>query len=244
MNKKVLITGASRGLGKVLAETLASIGYDVIINYNKSKEAAQDLSKYLEEKYNAKTYLYQCDVSDEFGVIHMTKYIRTHIGDIDCIIHNAAISKDNYYVDKTYSEFMDVVKNNLGGTFLICKFASCLMKKGIIINISSTDSTTTYSPISMDYCASKAGVNSLCKTFSMALKNIKVIGILLPWINTESVLEMDKKYLDSELKRTGQKKLLDKFEVAKKIGELANNSDEFDSGSIIEMDSDYKWILK
>lgn len=122
----------------------------------------------------------------------------------------------------------------------MCKYASYMMDKGLIINISSTDSINTYSPISMDYCASKAGVNNLCKTFSMVLNNIKVIGLLLPWINTESVLEMDKKYLESELKRIGQKELLSKNEVANKIFELANKNDGYDSGSIIELGSDYK----
>lgn len=242
MSKKVLITGASRGLGKVMAETFASNGYDVILNYNKT-----DISEYvdyLKDKYNVGVYYFKADVSLEFDVMRMAKYIKCNIGDIDVLINNAAIAKDNNFLEKSIDEFMDVVKTNLGGTFLLCKYASYIMNKGLIINISSTDSINTYSPISMDYCASKAGVNNLCKTFSMAYDNIKVMGLLLPWINTESVLEMNQNYLDSELKRIGQNKLLDKLEVANKIYELANQNEGFASGSIIELGSDYKWILK
>lgn len=242
MSKKVLITGASRGLGKVMAETFASNGYDVILNYNNTD--VSEYVTYLKDKYNIKVYYFKADVSNEFDVMRMTKYIKCNIGNIDILINNAAKACDNKYSEKSIDEFMDVVKTNLGGTFLMCKYASYMMDKGLIINISSTDSINTYSPISIDYCASKAGINNLCKTFSMVLKNIKVIGLLLPWINTESVLEMDKNYLESELRRIGQEKLLDKYEVAKEIVELANKNDGFDSGSIIEMDSDYKWILK
>lgn len=242
MSKKVLITGASRGLGKVMAEAFASNGYDVILNYNNTD--VTEYVKYLKDKYNVNVYYFKADISNEFDVIRMTKHIKCHIGNIDVLINNAAKARDNEYREKSIDEFMDVVKTNLGGTYLMCKYASYMMDKGLIINISSTDSISTYSPISMDYCASKAGVNNLCKTFSMALNNIKVIGLLLPWINTESVLEMDKNYLENELKRIGQKELLDKCEVANKIIELANKNEGYDSGSIIELGSDYKWILK
>lgn len=242
MSKKVLITGASRGLGKVMVERFASNGYDVILNYNNTD--VTEYITYLKDKYNVKVYYFKADVSNEFDVMRMTKYIKCNIGNIDILINNAAKARDNECSEKSIDEFMDVVKTNLGGTFLMCKYASYMMDKGLIINISSTDSINTYSPISIDYCASKAGVNNLCKTFSIALDKIKVIGLLLPWINTESVLEMDKNYLESELKRIGQDKLLDKCEVANKIFELANKNEGFDSGSIIELGSDYKWILK
>ena len=77
----------------------------------------------------------------------------------------------------------------------------------------------------MDYCASKAGVNSLTQTFSMAIPNNRFISIMLPWVNTEAIKDMFPEYLESELKRTNQKRLLEPDEVAKEIYILLNCSD-------------------
>ena len=66
--KTVFISGASRGLGAIIANTFASNNYNIIINYNKSEQEAIDLKKVLENKYNIKCYLYKCDVSNELEV--------------------------------------------------------------------------------------------------------------------------------------------------------------------------------
>ncbi|MEG2351590.1 MAG: SDR family oxidoreductase, partial [Bacilli bacterium] len=139
---------------------------------------------------------------------------------------------------KTKEEFMRVLEVNLVGTFLVCKYTSKYLDGGVIINVSSTDADDTYSEISMDYCASKAGVNSLTKTLSLALPNVRVISIMPPWVKTDSVMEMNPLYLEKELKRVNQKRLLEKEEVSNKILEIVLNRD-IKSGSIVKIEGEH-----
>ena len=142
---------------------------------------------------------------------------------IDLLINNAAYASDNYIMDKTKEEFMKVLEVNVVGTFLVTKYLYPYLNSGIIVNISSTDAVDTYNRISMDYCASKSGVNSLTKTFAQEFNNIKVIGFMPPWTNTESIKQMNPEYLERELKRINQKKLYEPIEVAENIIKIIND---------------------
>lgn len=233
-NKVALITGAAKGIGRSIAIKLAQNGYNLVLSYNTSELRAQTLKKELEEKYNRDILLVKCDVSKEEDIINMINKTKEKFEHVDVLVNNAATAQDNYIDDKTKEEFMKVLEVNLVGPFLMIKKSKEIMENGLIINISSTDSEDTYSEISIDYCASKAGLNSLTKVTAKALKNIKVIAILLPWVETESVLEMDPEYLKSELERTKQKKMLLPIEVADQIFKIINNK-EIKSGDIIRM---------
>ena len=116
----------------------------------------------------------------------------------------------------------------------MCKEA---IKKGVknIINISSTDSIDTFSSLNIDYSVSKSGINLLTKIIADTYKDIRIFTVLPNWINTESVLEMNSLYLNSELERIGQDKLLDKDEVAKTIFELYKN-ENIKSGDLVRID--------
>ena len=112
------------------------------------------------------------------------------------------------------------------------KYLSKIMDNGLIINISSADGIDTYNEVSMDYCASKAAIISLTKTYSLAL-NSKVIAVAPEWVNTEIVKDMNPLFLEEELKRTNQKRLLEPNEVANKIYDIANS--EIKTGNIIRI---------
>ena len=150
--------------------------------------------------------------------------------DIDILINNASLSMDNYIEDKSFDEFMKVVEVNLGGTYMMCKYAKDVKT---IINISSKDGIDTYSPISLDYSSSKAGIINLSRNLSLYYKDKKIICVCPGWINTESVMNMNPNYLNNEMKRIGQNELLDKDYVANKIFEVATGNVE--SGSVIEI---------
>ena len=102
------------------------------------------------------------------------------------------------------------------------------------INISSTDASDTYSTYSMDYAASKAGIENVTKNLAKRLPKLKVCALAPNWVDTDTVLNMDRDYLESELKRIGQNRLLKKEEVALKIIEIIIN-DDIRSGEIIRM---------
>ena len=232
--KTALITGSARGIGKSLAIALVKESYNIVINYNKSKEEAEKLKEYIESNFNVKTLLIKADVTNELEIKEMVNQIKKTFGKIDLLINNAGVAIDNEIKDKTKEEFLKVLETNLVGPFLVIKHASYLIDNGLIINISSTDSEDTYTEYSIDYCASKAGLNSLTKTVALALPNTKVISLLLSWVNTDSVKEMNKEYLKNELIRTNQERLYEPDEIAEKITNLIKENN-FKTGDIIRL---------
>lgn len=220
---KALVTGGCRGLGKCFTEELLKRGYEVLALYNTSEHSALELSS-IYPNLNC----VQCDITDEDKV----KKVLSDIASLDLIINNAAIAKDNSYLDKTYEEFMHVIGTNLGGTFNIIKHGSKKMDKGVIINISSNNTLGYNNILSMDYDASKAGVNMLTINFSEALPNIKVIAYAPGWINTEAIREMNPLYLEEELKRSEQSSLIDPTAL---VAYILDDYQNQKSGSIIHI---------
>ena len=235
MNKKVaVVTGSAKGIGKELIKKLADINCDVVITYNTSKNDALELKKYVENKYNVEALVIKCDITNEEEIKKMRDTIIEKFQKIDILINNAAYACDNYIVDKSKEEFMKVLEVNVCGTFLVTKYLYPYLNGGTIVNVSSKDAVDTYNPISMDYCASKAAVNSLTKTFAQEFLNIKVIGVMPSWVNTESIREMNPEYLKNELNRINQERLYEPYETAENIIKLLNDKN-VDSGSILEV---------
>lgn len=219
-----LITGAASDIGKSVALTLNKNGYDLVLLYhNKDINCLNELNN---------TRYYKCDITNEEEV----KNIINAVDKIDVLINIAAISMDNKIKDKTKEEFMKVLEVNLVGTFLVTKYAVNKMDNGAVINLSSFDSTKTFNSLSVDYIASKAGVNTLTKTFSLEYPNIRFITLLLPWIKTSSVLEMNPEYLKEEMNKYNQERLMEVDEVSDKIINTINS--DTPTGSIIEVDYD------
>lgn len=221
-NLVVLITGASKGIGLCLSQILHEYGATVIGVYNNT------LIK------NELFDTYKCDLSKEEDIKSLIKYVKEKHEKIDVVVNCAALCIDDDLYDKTKEDFMKVLEVNLVGTFLMCKYVSLEMDRGVIINISSTDAFDTYSPISMDYAASKAGIENLTKNLAQRLPNLKICALAPNWVDTETILNMNEDYLREELKRIGQDKLLRKEDVALKIIEIIIN-DDIRSGEIIRM---------
>lgn len=235
MKRKVaVVTGSAKGIGKELIKGFASMNYDVVIVYNTSRSEALKLKNYIEYNYNVNSLVLKCDITKENDVENMLQKVLQKYSKIDILVNNAAYVCDNYIADKSKEEFMKVLEVNVVGTFLVTKYFYPYLNGGIIVNISSTDADDTYSSISMDYCASKSGVNSLTKTFAQEFKNIKVIGVMPEWTNTESVRDMNPEYLESELKRINQDRLYEPKEVADGIIDIIKDKN-IKSGSIVRL---------
>jgi 3-oxoacyl-[acyl-carrier protein] reductase len=233
----VLITGAAKGIGAAIALKYASLGYDIIINYLSSKDCACKLKKTILEKYSVEVLLIQGDITNELNVKMMFTKIKNKFSTIDILVNNAALALDNYYQDKSKEEFMKVLEVNIFGTFLVTKEALKIMNEGIIINISSTDADDTFTEYSMDYCASKAGVNNLTKNFAANVLNNKFLAVMLPWVNTDTIKNMNQEYLNEELKRTNQSRLMEVAEAALIVVNMSQDK-KIKSGSIIRIGVD------
>ena len=233
--KTVLITGASRGIGASIALEFAKNNYNVVISYNSNKCEGEKVKGYIEKNYKVKCLMIKCDISSEIEVSHMVDSSLKEFGNIDVLINNASVSMDNDIMSKSKDEFLRVVEVNLVGTFLVTREVIKKCNVNTIVNISSTDSTLTYSKLNIDYSCSKAGVNILSKTFSLCYPDIKICTIMPNWVNSETVLSMNSDYLEEEMKRIGQKKLIDKEYVARKTYEVV--VDKFiKNGDIIKID--------
>lgn len=218
----VLIVGASSGIGKTLATILHNYGATVI-------------GTYYQNKITDVTYeTCRCNINNENEVKELIEYIKNKHEKLDLVVNASAISIDKDIYDMTKEDFMKVLETNLVGTFLVCKYASLIMDSGVIINISSTDATDTFSTISMNYSASKAGVENLTKNLANRFPKLRICAIAPNWVNTQTILDMDEEYLKQEMARIGQKKLIRKEEVALKIIEMFLNSD-YTSGEIVRM---------
>ena len=188
---KVLVTGGARGLGLAISLYYLKMGHSVVVNYNNSS----DLALKLKRKYGDRVSIVKADVSNEDDV----KRMFDALGKLDVVVNNAGIAKDSDPMEKSAEEFLEVIKVNLLGTFLVSKYAVNHVDKGCIVNISSTNALDTYYPESMDYDVSKAGVISLTHNFSLYLKDrdIRVNVVCPDWIDTDMNLGMDEEYKKS-----------------------------------------------
>ena len=240
MNKVVLMTGASRGIGKSTATEFAKNNYNIVINYNNNKEAAEDLKNKLKSKYNIECLAIKADVSNEQEVDNMIEDVINTFGRIDVLVNNAGIAQDTLLEDKTKEMFQKTLNINLIGTFLVSKKVSKYMlkeKKGCIINISSTNGIDTYYPYSIDYDASKAGVISLTKNLAVELAPyIRVNSVAPGWVNTEMNKDLDKEFINKETKKILLNRFANPEEIAKVIYFLASDSASYINGEIIKVD--------
>ena len=222
LDKAIIVTGASKGLGKMLAKML-------------TKEGAIVIGTYYQTKIKSNYKMIKCNITKESDVKKLFETVINKFHKIDYVINCATFTEDDDFISKDFNSFMRVIKSNLGGCFLIDKYACLNMEKGTIINISSTDAVDTFSPYSMDYAASKAGIDNLTKNFALRMPNLKICALAPAWIDTETVLNMDPKFLEQEMKKHSQKELLHKENVALKIMDILIN-DKYQSGEIIRME--------
>lgn len=228
MEKVVIVTGSSRGIGAATIKEFAKQGYNVVINYLNSAKEANELKELVEREYHVKALTIKGDVSKEEDVKCIVNKTIEEFGKIDVLVNNAGIAIDTTLEDKTVELFTKTLNTNLIGTFLMCKYVGQEMmkrKEGSIVNISSTNGIDSYYPFSIDYDASKAGVISLTHNFSIAFAPyIRVNSIAPGWVNTDMNKELDEEFVKEECKRI----LLDRFaepeEIAKEVLHLAESS--------------------
>ena len=240
MDKKVVfITGSSRGLGAITAKYFASHNYDVVINYNHSIKEAESLEQEL-KNMDCNVLCLKGDVTNEDDVKRMINALFEKYGKLDCLINNAGYSMDNLITDKSVDEFRFVVDINLTSVYLVSKYASRIMKDGVIINIASTDGIDTCYKEETDYAAAKAGVINLTKTLAKSFApNIRVNAVAPGWMNTDMNKEMDSSFKKEEEEKILLKRFGEPIEIAKVIYFLASPDASYINGTVIRVDGGY-----
>ena len=241
MNKVVLVTGSSRGIGKATIIEFASKGYNVVINYNNSENEALELKKYVEENYNVLALTIKADVSNEVEVKDMVSTIIKEFDSIDILVNNAGIVFDRSFDDITVEEFEKTLKVNVIGAFIVSREVSKYMKNGsAIINVSSTNGTKTISPECLDYNISKIGLQSLTRDLAFQFKpNIRVNAIAIGWADTDMNKDLPKDYIEEETAKIYVERFANPSEIAKTIYFLASDNASYINGEIINIDGGY-----
>ena len=240
MKKTVLVTGASRGIGKTTAIEFAKIGYDVAITYFTNKDLAQTVKDEI-ENLGANCLVMQCDISNSQQVKDCVyKTIKT-FGKIDVLVNNASIAIDSLFCDKSSETFKKILDVNLVGTFEVSKNVGEFMvknKSGKIINIASTNGINTYYPMCFDYDASKAGIISLTHNLAMQFAPFVNVNAIAPgFIATESeTKDMDEEFIKLEEEKIFLKRAGTELDVANLILFLASDKASFINNEIIRID--------
>jgi 3-oxoacyl-[acyl-carrier protein] reductase len=185
-----LVTGAATGIGRSAAIALAKNGYDVVINYSRSEDAAK-ITAQDAEAAGAKTLLHRCDVSEDAGVRAMLAATEKEFGRLDVLINNAGTTvnvEPKNLEEMTADAWNRVFAVNVLGVFLVTRAAAPLLKKspnGCIVNTCSIAGLRP-SAQPLPYAASKAAVANLTKTLANALgPQIRVNAVAPGWIEGE-----------------------------------------------------------
>lgn len=234
--KTILVTGSAQGLGANIIEKFAKNGYNVIITYKSSKDKAIVLEDKI-RKYNLNVISVKCDITKISDIRNLIKVVKSRFNNIEVLVNNASLSLDSSFENKSKEEFMKVLETNIYGTFLITRELIKNYKVEKVINISSTDSIDTYSDLNIDYSLSKCGINFMTKFFSKKYKDIKFYNILPNWINTETIQNMNSEYLESELRRVNQSKLIEPEYISNMIYEMVTTC-KYDNNNEIRIDGD------
>ena len=240
MNKVVLVTGSSRGIGKATIIEFANRGYNVVINYNTSEKEALELKKYIEENYSVNVLTLKADVSNEEDVKNMILTIINNFGRIDVLVNNAGIVYDRTFEEITVEEFERTLKVNVIGAFIVSREVAKNMQNGSIINVSSTNGTKTISPECLDYNISKIGLQSLTRDLAYQLKpNIRVNAIAIGWADTDMNKDLPKDYISEETSKIYLERFAKPSEIAKTICFLASDDSSYINGEVINVDGGY-----
>jgi len=235
-NKTALITGGRNGIGKAIAQKLASMGADIIVNSRKL--ADNQLTDSLQQLYGVKSRSFTCDISDIIQVSAMVKDIIVEFGKIDILVNNAGIYPPAPFWETTEEQFDKIIGVNLKGTFFITqevvKRSMIPSASGKIICISSIDGWMPSKGVSA-YAASKAGINSLVKSFALELAeyNITSNAVAPGWVATDSVLKAAR--WKDVIKNIPCRRLATFDEIANIVAFLASEKSSYINGEIINV---------
>ena len=240
--KTVIVTGGSRGIGKCMVENFAKDGYNVILNYNKSKKQAKQIQQNLENE-GYRIEIFKADVSKKEEVKKLVDFAINKFENIDVLINNAGIARIHLFSDVTEEEWDEIMNTNLKSAFFMIQQVLPNMihrKQGLIINISSVWGLVGASCEAV-YSASKAGLDALTKSLAKELgpSNIRVNSIAPGIIDTDMNSNLDKKIkeeLEKEIPLGKIGKPIDIYRCAKWLIE-----DEYTTGQIISPNGG--WVI-
>ena len=241
-----LVTGASSGIGRAAAVALAHAGFDVVINYSRSEQAARESANLAQAK-GAKTLLFQSDVSDDASVRKMLAAVGREFGRLDALVNNAGITthvKPSDFEAMTAEEWDRIFAVNVRGIFQVTRAAVPLLKvaRGSIVNTASIVGFRP-GPQPLPYASSKAAVVSLTKLLALNLApEIRVNAVAPGWIEGEWMERMLKDKYEELFARRAKSTPLRRCATPDDVAEVIVNlltRNRFVNGEIVVVDGGY-----
>jgi 3-oxoacyl-[acyl-carrier protein] reductase len=236
VNKVVVVTGGSRGIGAQIVKTLANENYKVILNYNNSKEQAEKIQQELLEQGN-EIEIIKADVSKREETEKLIQFAINKFNKIDVLINNAGISQEGLFTDVTEEEWQKIINTNLNSVFYCNQQALKYMipeQQGCIINISSIWGETGAS-CEVAYSTTKAAINGMTKALAKEVgpSNIRVNAIAPGIIDTDMNRNLTNEELEPIKEQIPLNKIGKALDIAKCVKWLIE--DEYTTGQIISI---------
>lgn len=238
-DKIAVVTGASRGIGREIAKTLASKGAVVIVNYNGSTAKAEEVVKEIEEA-GGRAEAMQCNVSDFESAGEMLSAVVKKYGRVDILVNNAGITRDGLLMKMTEADFDAVMDTNLKGAFNCMQHVSRQMLKqrsGRIINMASVVGLMGNAG-QANYGASKAGLIGMtkCVARELASRGITCNAVAPGFIVTEMTDVLSDALKEAMVAQIPLKKFGTTQDVAKTVAFLASDDASYITGQVISVD--------
>ncbi|MBO0959147.1 3-oxoacyl-[acyl-carrier-protein] reductase [Neobacillus sp. MM2021_6] len=239
IGKAVLVTGASRGIGREIALELARQGANVAVNFSGSEASANEVVDEI-KALGREAFTVKCNVGNTEEVTEMVKAVIEQFGKLDILVNNAGITRDNLLMRMKEQEWDDVLNINLKGVFLCTKAVTRQMMKqrvGRIINIASIVGVSG-NPGQANYVAAKAGVIGLTKTTAkeLASRNITVNAIAPGFITTDMTDKLPEDVKAEMLKQIPLARLGEPKDIAKMTAFLASDDASYITGQTLHID--------
>ena len=241
-----MITGAATGIGRATAVALAETGFDVVVNYSRSEQAARETAA-LSQAKGAKTTLFQCDVSDDPSVRKMLAAVEREFGRLDALVNNAGTTsslKPGDFEAMTDEEWDRVFAVNVRGMFQVTRAAAPLLKaaRGSVVNTASIVGLRP-GPQPLPYAASKAAVVNLTKLLALNLApDVRVNAVAPGWMEGDWMKRMLADRYDDLMARRARSTPLRRCATAEDVAEVIVNlitSNRFVNGETIVIDGGY-----
>jgi 3-oxoacyl-[acyl-carrier protein] reductase len=234
--KKIVVTGSSRGIGAGIAQSLASLGAQVCVTYSRSKDKAEKVFSDLKGEGHL---LLQIDTSNEESIKNFFKAVLDSWSQIDGLVNNAGITRDQLLLRMKTEDFDDVYATNLKGTFLCTKaVAKPMMKQrsGSVVNITSVIGSTG-NPGQSNYAASKAGTEAFSKSIAKELgsRGIRVNCVAPGFIQTEMTDVLDDKQKEGLTSQLPLSRLGTTDDVAQAVAFLISDASSYITGQTIHV---------
>ena len=238
-NKVALVTAAAKGIGRAIALRLAEDKATVIVNYNGSKERAEEVVKMISDM-GGRAESYQCNVADDESCQTMIRDIIKKYGHLDILVNNAGITRDNLVMKMNDEEFDAVYETNLKGVFHTIHHTSryfLKQKSGRIINISSVSGITGNAG-QANYCAAKAGVIGLTKSVARELSTRGITAnVVAPgMIETDMTKDLPDTVKENMLHNIPLGRIGKPEEIAAAVAFLASEEAGYITGQVLAVD--------